>query len=175
MNRKRTGLLVVGALAAVAVAAGGVYLSTTFSTPTAQIAPQVQFTTLQGEKLTTADLRGRVVLVNFWATSCVVCVKEMPDIVATYNRFKDHGFETIAVAMSYDPPNYVLHYAQTNALPFKVVLDTMGDVAREFGPVRLTPTTLIIDKRGHIVARYLGEPNFAEVEKLVAAKLAEKV
>jgi peroxiredoxin len=135
--------------------------------------PEISLTTIQGEKLTAADLRGKVVLVNFWATSCVTCVKEMPQLVATYRKHRDRGFETIAVAMSYDPPNYVLHYAEKNALPFKVALDPVGAVARAFGDVSLTPTTFVIDRRGTIVKRYLGEPDFAELDRLIEGTLAE--
>jgi protein-disulfide isomerase len=67
----------------------------------------------------------------------------------------------------------VIHYAETNALPFKVALDPMGDIARQFGDVRLTPTTFVIDRRGMIVKRYVGEPDFAELDALIEAKLAE--
>jgi len=135
--------------------------------------PAVALTTIQGERLTAADLRGKVVLVNFWATSCATCVQEMPKLVATYRRHRDRGFETVAVAMRYDPPNYVLHYAAKNALPFKVALDPMGAAARAFGDVELTPTTFVIDRRGTIVKRYVGEPDFAELDRLIEAKLAE--
>lgn len=160
--------LVLGAVAALAIGAGA-YLA--FAP--APAAPNVQFATLNGEKLSTVDLRGKVVLVNFWATTCVTCVKEMPALIDTYNKFRDQGFDTVAVAMSYDPPNYVLNFAQSRALPFKVALDVQGDVARGFGDVKLTPTTFILDKRGQIVKRYLGEPNFAELHALLERKLAE--
>ena len=110
---------------------------------------------------------------NFWATSCVTCVKEMPQIIETYNKFKDQGFETIAVAMDYDPPNFVLTYAQQKQLPFKVALDIDGGVAKSFGNVRLTPTTFIIDKRGRVVKQYLGEPDFGQLHALLEAKLKE--
>ena len=136
-------------------------------------APQVRFATLRGETLSTADLRGKVVLVNFWATSCVACVAEMPKIVATYEKYRDRGFETVAVAMSYDPPNYVLAYAVNNKLPFKVALDPVGNIARSFGDVDATPTTFVIDRRGKIVARYLGEPDFAKLHALLESKLEE--
>jgi peroxiredoxin len=134
--------------------------------------PDVTITTIQGEQLTAASLRGKVVLVNFWATSCATCVKEMPRLVETYRRHRARGFETIAVAMSYDPPNYVLHYAARNALPFKVALDPTGAAARAFGDVELTPTTFVIDRRGTIVKRYLGEPDFAELDRLIERALA---
>ena len=116
-------------------------------------APQVTFVSLQGEKITTASLRGKVVLVNFWATDCVTCVKEMPEIVATYNKYRSQGFETIAVAMRHDPPNYVLGYVEKNKLPFTVALDPMGELAKAFGEVKLTPTTFVIDKQGKIAQK----------------------
>jgi peroxiredoxin len=138
-------------------------------------APGVTFTSLQGERVSTGDLRGRVVLVNFWATDCPVCVKEMPRMVTTYNKYQKQGLEFVAVAMRYDPPNYVISYAEKNALPFKVALDPMGEAAKAFGDVRLTPTTIVIDKKGRMVARILGEPDFTKLDALIEQKLAERV
>ncbi len=138
-----------------------------------QSAPSVAYTLLDGTPSSTDALRGKVVLVNFWATSCTTCVHEMPQIIATHERFKARGFETLAVAMSYDPPAAVAHFAESRKLPFSVVIDNTGAVARSFGDVRLTPTTLLINKRGEIVKRYLGEPDFAALNKLVDALLAE--
>lgn len=135
-------------------------------------APSVTFTSIAGEKIDSASLRGRVVLVNFWATDCPTCVKEMPRLVETYNRHRQQAFEMIAVAMRHDPPNYVLNYAERTGLPFKVALDPMGELAKAFGDVKLTPTTIVIDKRGNIVTRILGEPDFAKLDALIAEKLA---
>ncbi|MGV3741745.1 MAG: TlpA disulfide reductase family protein [Burkholderiaceae bacterium] len=135
-------------------------------------APSVTYTTLTGEKVSSDSLRGKVVMVNFWATSCVTCIKEMPDMVRTYDKYKDKGLEFIAVAMSYDPPNYVLNYAQTRSLPFKVALDTQGEIARSFGDVKLTPTTFVIDKSGNIIKRYVGEPEFPALHQLLEKALA---
>ncbi|NWG75725.1 MAG: TlpA family protein disulfide reductase [Rubrivivax sp.] len=135
-------------------------------------APAVTYQLLDGSRVTTDDLRGKVVLVNFWATSCVTCVKEMPDIAATHEKFRDRGFETIAVAMSYDPPAFVSRFAETRQLPFAVAIDNTGEIARGFGDVRLTPTTFLINKRGEIVKRYVGEPDFAALHVLVDRLLA---
>jgi peroxiredoxin len=167
---KFTRTVIIAGVGAAALASA-VFLG--LSAPVPARMPEVTLTTIKGEQLTAADLRGKVVLVNFWATSCVTCVKEMPKLVETYRKHRDRGFETIAVAMSYDPPNYVLHYAEKNALPFKVALDPLGAAARAFGDVSLTPTTFVIDRRGAIVKRYLGEPDFAELDQLVEGKLAE--
>lgn len=135
-------------------------------------APEVSFKEINGKQINTAELRGKVVMVNFWATSCTTCIKEMPDMVTTYNKYKDQGLDFVAVAMSYDPPNYVLNYAQTRQLPFRVALDSDGSVARAFGDVKLTPTTYVIDKKGRIIKRYVGEPEFAELHKLLEKALA---
>ena len=128
---------------------------------------------LDGSKSTTADFKGKVTLVNFWATTCVSCVKEMPALAATYEKFKSRGFETLAVAMSYDPPSYVVNFAETRQLPFKVAIDNTGAVANAWGEVKLTPTTFIVDKNGHIVKRYVGEPDFAALHQLLDKLLSE--
>ncbi|HWP19864.1 MAG TPA: TlpA disulfide reductase family protein [Burkholderiaceae bacterium] len=158
------------AAAAVAVAiAGAGYLAL----GTRDAAPAVDYVLLDGTRQNLADLRGKVVLVNFWATSCVTCVKEMPEMVATYDKYRDRGLDFVAVAMSYDPPAYVSNFAESRKLPFKVAIDNTGQVAREFGDVKLTPTTFLLNKRGEIVKRYVGEPDFAQLHQLVEKLLAE--
>lgn len=136
-------------------------------------APESNFVLLDGSVLRTADLRGKVTLVNFWATTCVTCVKEMPALVATHEKFASRGYDTVAVAMSYDPPSWVVNFAQSRQLPFKVALDNTGNIAKAWGDVKLTPTTYLVDKQGQIVKRYVGEPEMgalhALIEKLLAA------
>ena len=136
-------------------------------------APASTFVLLDGSSQTTADMKGKVTLVNFWATSCTTCVAEMPQIVATYDKYKDKGYDTIAVAMQYDPPSYVVNFAQTRKLPFKVAIDNTGKVAQAWGDVKLTPTTYIVNKQGQIVKKYVGAPNFDELHKLIEKLLAE--
>jgi peroxiredoxin len=136
-----------------------------------QQAPDVTFISIDGQKISTQDLRGKVVMVNFWATSCATCVKEMPQMVETYNKFKQDGLEFVAVAMKGDPPNYVLNYAETRKLPFKVALDSGGDLAKQFGDVSMTPTTFVIGKDGKILKRYVGEPDFVALHALLQKSL----
>jgi peroxiredoxin len=97
----------------------------------------------------------------------------MPQIVATHQKFKPRGYETLAVAMSYDPPAYVANFAESRKLPFAVAIDNTGAIARSFGDVRLTPTTYLINKRGEIVKRYVGEPDFGALHDLVEKLLTE--
>jgi peroxiredoxin len=161
-------IIPVAALAIALAAGAGVYLNTGVSA-----APASTFVLLDGSKKTTEDLKGKVTLVNFWATSCVTCVGEMPKVIATYDKYKAQGYDTLAVAMSYDPPSYVVNFAETRKLPFKVAIDNTGAVAKAWGDVALTPTTYIVNKRGEIVKRYVGEPDFAELHKLIEKLLAE--
>lgn len=136
-------------------------------------APPVGYTLLDGRQGTLQSLRGKVVLVNFWATSCAVCVKEMPRLVETHHRFQARGFETLAVAMRHDPPAYVVDFATRRRLPFPVAIDNTGAIADAFGDVAATPTTYLIDRRGEIVRRYVGEPDFAELHALLERLLSE--
>lgn len=132
------------------------------------LAPEIEYTLLDGSRHRSGQAwAGKVMLVNFWATSCVTCVKEMPALVATHQRYAAAGFSTLAVAMQYDPPDYVAQFAQTRKLPFGVAIDNTGAIARAFGPVRMTPTTFLVDKKGQIVKQILGEPNFNELHALI--------
>ena len=134
-------------------------------------APASTFTTLEGKQITLKDLRGQIVLVNFWATSCPGCIKKMPDMIETYNQYKGRGFEVIAVAMSYDPPNYVASFVETRQLPFPVVLDVNGEHARAFGNVQVTPTTFVIGKDGSILEHKLGDYDFVKLKAMLDKEL----
>ena len=136
-------------------------------------APESTFVLLDGSQHRSAALLGKVTLVNFWATSCTTCVAEMPALAATYQKYQSQGFDTLAVAMSYDPPQYVLNFAQSRQLPFKVALDNTGAVAKAWGDVQLTPTTYLVNKRGEIVKSYVGAPNLPDLHQLIEKLLAE--
>ena len=134
-------------------------------------APAVQYTSLGGQQASTDSLKGKVVLVNFWATSCSGCMAEMPKLVATQQKYGSQGYQTVAVAMSYDPPNYVQSYVSDKKLPFFVTLDSQGSIAKAFCDIQLTPTSILIDKQGNIIKRFVGEPNFDELHQLIEQNL----
>ena len=143
-------------IAVITVAAALLGLGAWQFSAAAPAAPEVAFTTLTGEKFNTSDLKGKVVLVKFWATDCVTCIQQMPDTIKYQETYNDQGFEVIGVAMKYDPPNYVKNFTETRKLPFKVVIDANGNIAKAFDDVRLTPTAFLLDKQGHIIRRYVG-------------------
>ncbi len=162
--------LIVTVIAAVALAAAALaWRAVAHSEP----APAVSYTLLDGRQGSTEALRGKVVLVNFWATTCSVCVAEMPQLVATHHRFKERGYDTVAVAMRYDPPALVARFAASRQLPFGVAIDNTGEIARGFGDVEFTPTSYLIDQRGQIVKRYVGTPDFAALHALIDKLLTQ--
>ncbi len=134
--------------------------------------PSVAFNTLSGKQFDTASLKGNVVLVNFWATSCTTCVKEMPLLVQAYQTHSGKGFRTIAVAMDYDTPSFIEQFVKSRQLPFDVVHDRDGSLAKAFDGTKLTPTSYLIDKQGRIVKRYVGEPKHDEFNASIATLLA---
>jgi len=171
MSPMRTAKIIVSVgaalFAAVAIGAIAAVSSMTLTRP----APEVKFNAISGESFSTADLRGKVVLVNFWATFCSDCIKEMPRLVDAHRRFSPQGYETIAVAVRQDNLERVQQYTATNGLPFKVTFDGSGELAREFGNVRLTPTTFVIDKNGKVLRKFVGEPDWKEFNQLVEEEL----
>ena len=134
-------------------------------------APNVTFTTIEGKKISMASLKGKVVLINFWATECRACVTEMPALASIYNEFASKGFEVIAVAMPYDPPAQVLNYATQKKLPFPVMDDGLGDIVRQFDDVSVTPTTYIFNKQGKRIQYTVGALNFKQLRMLLDMEL----
>lgn len=142
-------------------------LGFSFSLMQKQTAPDVTFTTLEGKKISMAELKGKTVLVNFWSTDCSGCIKEMPDLVNTYNTYKSKGFEIIAVAMPYDPPAQVLNFSTQKSLPFPVMHDGLSEITTAFGGVNLTPTTFIFNPKGERVQKTIGELDFVKLRQML--------
>ncbi len=140
----------------------------------AEQAPAVGYTLLDGHQSSLAALQGRVVLVNFWATDCVPCIEEMPQLAETWRKFAPAGFDTLAVSMAYDPPFAVSNFAQSRRLPFGVAIDNTGEIAARFGEVRATPTSFLIDRHGRIVAHWAGRTDFVELQERIARLLEER-
>lgn len=134
-------------------------------------APVVSGQTISGQAVSSGALIGKPYLVNFWATSCVTCVKEMPDLMAVHKEFEAKGYTTIAVAMSYDRPDYIATFVNDRQLPFLVIHDRDNAWAKAYGDVSVTPTTFLVDAKGRIIKRYVGEPNFPELRKILAKEL----
>ncbi|MFM8232568.1 MAG: TlpA family protein disulfide reductase [Candidatus Methylopumilus sp.] len=133
--------------------------------------PEIAVTSITGEAIKLYQDKNNFTIINFWATDCPGCVKEMPGLTNIYNQLKGQGLQIIAVSMSYDPPNQVLNFTQKNKIPFPVVLDVDGQIARSFGDIRLTPTSILIDKNGKIIDKVIGELDFNKLNALLKKHL----
>jgi peroxiredoxin len=109
---------------------------------------------LDGGTFRLADQRGRVVLVNFWATWCPPCLEEMPAMERLWRKHKDAGFVLVAVSVDTDPKK-VAPFVKEHTLTFPVALDTKMAVAERYG-VRALPSSFIVDKAGHVAGIALG-------------------
>ncbi len=132
-----------------------------------KLVPQIDMLTISGETISTEDLRGSVYLVNFWATDCPGCIEEMPGLIDTFNKYKNNNFTVIAVSMFYDPPSRVLSYAEKNKLPFPVTLDLDKNIMNSFDDIKLTPTSVLINKKGQVVNTLIGVLDFEELHEKI--------
>ena len=117
-------------------------------------APDFTLPNPQGKKLSLKDYRGKLVLLNFWATWCTFCKDEMPGMERLYREFKDRGFEIIAVNVK-DKRNDALAFVKELKLTYTIMMDPAGDVGLLYGAWGM-PTTYLIDEKGLVLARLWG-------------------
>ena len=130
-------------------------------------APHVVFTTITGKKIKMKELKGKPVIVTFWATDCANCIKEIAPLIELYEQFHPKGLEIVAVTMYYDIPNHVVEMTRVKQIPYDVALDLRGEHAKAFGQVELTPATFLISPKGEIVMHKIGLFDKAEVEQYI--------
>ena len=136
-----------------------------------QSAPDIHFKVIDGRTISLKDLRGKPVLVNFWATSCPGCIKEMPHLIDLYHQFHAKGFELIGVAMPDDRPDHVMEMAKRKNIPYPIAIDIKGEAVAAFGNVQLTPTSFLIDPSGEIIKQKIGEIDMPQLRKQINSLL----
>jgi peroxiredoxin len=136
-----------------------------------QRAPQVKLVLLSGEYISLSRWKGKPVLVNFWSTSCEICMEEMPQLIAFYHEFHPQGLEAIGVAMPYDRPDFVTELARDQPIPYPVALDPRGQAVQAFGNVRLTPNTFVFAPDGRLVYHRVGRLDFGKLKQVITQQL----
>lgn len=137
-------------------------------------APDVIFKTISGKKIALSGLRGKPVLVNFWASTCSYCLQEMPHIANLYRELSDQGLQVIGVAMPYDMPSRVVQTVKLLELSYPVAIDPEGIVTKSFGNIRLTPTSFLINSNGMIIDKTTGRMNLDQLRHQLVTLLGEK-
>ncbi|MCU7939741.1 MAG: TlpA family protein disulfide reductase [gamma proteobacterium symbiont of Bathyaustriella thionipta] len=130
------------------------------------LAPQASFIDIQGNKFTLAQLKGKPVIVNFWATECPGCVNEIPLLVKMYKNYSSQNLVIIGVAMGYDPESQVREMVRQKNMNYPIVLDSQDDLVKAFN-IKVTPTTIFIGKDGRMHKRKLGEVLHNELETTI--------
>ena len=133
--------------------------------PNAVKAPDFTLVSLEGDRITLSDLRGSVILLNFWATWCGPCIMEIPDLNRLQEKYQDKGLEVIGITLTSGSPEIISIFAEDQGMNYKVLTDIMGSeteiVTNMYGqatgaPITGVPTSFIIDRDGYIVKTYIG-------------------
>lgn len=135
------------------------------------VTPDITVVTTAGEKISLADMRGKPLLVTFWATTCSTCMKEMPHLIDLYHELSPRGLAIIGIAIFYDPPNRVIAMQESRGIPYTVALDIDAQASRAFGEVGLTPTTFLIGPDGRVVYHKTGSMDMGKVRSEILAML----
>lgn len=138
------------------------------------LAPDFKLKMLSGGEAALSDYRGKIVLVNFWATWCGPCKAEMPSMEALYRAYPREDFEILAVSIDIDPNAPIKEFIEDFGFTFPVLLDDMFEVNDQYR-VRVVPTSVVVDRNGVVTHRLLGAKDWNDpdsklfLEKLISA------
>ena len=135
-------------------------------------APDINFTFLDGKVLNLNSMLGKPLLLNFWATTCSPCRKEIPELAKLHEEFQPQGVRFIGIAMSHDRPDQVIKFMQQYQIPYSLSLDIDNAIANAYG-VQAIPVTILISPRGQIEFQHSGVIEVNELRKRIAAMLPE--
>jgi len=130
--------------------------TTNYALPPAEVsgaAPGFTLVDVNGRQVSLADFTGKVVILDFWATWCPPCKREIPDFIKLQSEYGSKGVQIVGIAL--DQPEKVRSFVRDNGMNYPVLLGT-EEVSAHYGGVESIPTTFIIDKAGRIVTKYEG-------------------
>jgi len=137
--------------------------------PGQALAPDFRLTTLEGKEVALSELKGKVVLLDFWATWCAPCREAIPHLIDLHRTFGQNGLEVIGMSVDKGESETVRRFAKSMDIPYAIII-TPDEVQREYGVVSL-PTTILIDREGKIRQKYVGFTS--EISKQLAATIEE--
>jgi len=134
-------------------------------------APEFELKTLNGRTVKLSDFRGRVLVLNFWATYCAPCRIEMPWLIDFYQRYKAQGLEIVGVSMDDVDQKQVIAFTEEMNVNYTILLGS-NSVGNAYGGVRFLPQTFLIDRNGQIVRTLIGIKTKSDFEDNIKRLLA---
>lgn len=134
--------------------------------PKTEKAPNFKLKTQEGKTFELSKLKGKVVAVNFWATWCGPCRKEIPGFMEVYEQYKDKGLEIVGVSLDQEGWQVVKPYLERSKINYPIVVGN-GDLVQAYGGFNGIPATFVIDKKGNIFKRHIGYMNKSAFESIV--------
>ncbi len=174
--RNRSRVLIQ--LAIIAALAAGLYLFSRYKfrpaeleqTAQRNVAPDFSLQDLNGQRLSLSKYKGKVVLLNFWATWCDPCRREIPRFVELQSKYGDRGFQVVGISLDDDAKEVPPFYQQYKMnYPVAVGNEKLAD---RYGEILGLPVNFLIDRDGRIAARHLGEANIPKLESEIRYLLA---
>lgn len=130
--------------------------------------PQQQGKTFDGSTINIYDSReGYLTVVNFWASSCLPCIKEMPDFVRLHNDYKNQKFALVGITMPFDQSDLSLAILKRLDIQWHNVLDVEGKHLQAFGGVKAVPTTFLLDHDGYTLWKHEGPVDFQQLRQQI--------
>ncbi|MBI3609999.1 MAG: TlpA family protein disulfide reductase [Nitrospirae bacterium] len=126
-----------------------------------RFAPDFEITALDGRRVSLENVRGKIVLLNFWTTWCEACIREMPALDRFYQDFRDEAFALLAVNLR-ESPARVEAFRNTHRIRCPILLDREGEVGDAYGVLAI-PATFILDREGMMIGKITGARDWASV------------
>ena len=120
-----------------------------------KLAPDFTLSSTSGNTIKLSDYRGKVVVLDFWATWCPPCKAEIPDFIKLYSKYKDDGFQMLGVSLDQGGLKDVVPFIKDHGINYPIVLGT-EEIVSAYGGIRGIPTTFVIDKKGYIRDEFVG-------------------
>jgi peroxiredoxin len=136
--------------------------------------PKLTLETIENEKINLASLKGNPVLITFWASTCIECIPEIPDLISLHHDYYPQGLRIIGIIIYYNEISQAIEMTHSKELPYTIARDQEKSATYAFGNVHLTPTTFLASPSGRIVYRHRGQMDIEKVRRIIDQLLNDR-